>query len=690
MTNSISIKRKIVCILLILSLAFIFTDAQSSYADTDSANAGISVPVTSISTGDVNSTNYISLATEGTNIVITCTHPQAFNGLSPRLFDFETGSKTVFSSYKYYRTGDLSAGATSTFNYDCSSYPDGTYYFRLCAQVDSEKDLPGLTDYPTILSGIKITIEAGCPTLYQYENIANHNTSLTDANPQQLYCSTDLSEYKLYLFNTFNGGTARSINSAAESDYYKSCSDSIVAGIDSDYGKAFAIFQYVADNLYYDNNAKYTGRKPFDDPYYNLKALNEGTTNDYNTFDGKVAVQCDGYAGIFVALTRAQGIPSRIVYGHKITTKNTWESLTESEITTRTHTWAQCYIDGRWVNVDPQQGSLNEYGYSSDQSAWVKSNVINYCYFDISPEVFASTHYFTRILPGSTRIDALTVPNEISQLKSFLSSNSNGKKINSSYSSSNLSTWVKDSNTYTDGLGSLKQLKWPSLALKGTLNLSNFKSLNAVYINSNNLTGLTVKNCTQLKTVNASSNAITTLDASTCKNLTKLDLRYNPLTSVKYYDGSKVRTITAVSNGTFTFNYSKSLSKPVTVTGTPDIGYKVLGVYNGSTGSRVTTSKTYTFKPTASSYKIKFTLNPDSFKYTLKTGNNTTKVKPYNLAAQKRLKALKYYTGSLTGKYSTSTKSAVKAFQKKNGLKATGVVNKDTWKKLFSSKAKKK
>ena len=49
---------------------------------------------------------------------------------------------------------------------------------------------------------------------------------------------------------------------------------------------------------------------------------------------------------------------------------------------------------------------------------------------------------------------------------------------------------------------------------------------------------------------------------------------------------------------------------------------------------------------------------------------------------QRRLKLWGYYNGSVDGVFGASTRSAVIAFQKKNGLKADGVVGKSTYKAL--------
>ena len=56
---------------------------------------------------------------------------------------------------------------------------------------------------------------------------------------------------------------------------------------------------------------------------------------------------------------------------------------------------------------------------------------------------------------------------------------------------------------------------------------------------------------------------------------------------------------------------------------------------------------------------------------------------------QQRLKKLGYYSGSIDGDYGNGTKTAVKNFQKRNGLTANGTVNSKTLAKLNSSDAKK-
>jgi N-acetylmuramoyl-L-alanine amidase len=62
----------------------------------------------------------------------------------------------------------------------------------------------------------------------------------------------------------------------------------------------------------------------------------------------------------------------------------------------------------------------------------------------------------------------------------------------------------------------------------------------------------------------------------------------------------------------------------------------------------------------------------------LKQGSNGSEVKE----VQRRLKNWGYYTGAIDGVFGAGTKKAVIAFQKKNGLKADGVVGASTYKAL--------
>ena len=68
---------------------------------------------------------------------------------------------------------------------------------------------------------------------------------------------------------------------------------------------------------------------------------------------------------------------------------------------------------------------------------------------------------------------------------------------------------------------------------------------------------------------------------------------------------------------------------------------------------------------------------------TLRSGDTGTDVR----TLQKRLKKLKYFTGTVNGKMDSDTVKALKKFQQANGLKNDGVAGKETYAILFSDEA---
>lgn len=109
---------------------------------------------------------------------------------------------------------------------------------------------------------------------------------------------------------------------------------------------------------------------------------------------------------------------------------------------------------------------------------------------------------------------------------------------------------------------------------------------------------------------------------------------------------------------------------------------KYIKVTDSSGGS--SSSKKSSSKSTGSSKDTK-SKSSSSSDGTCGPGDSGSAVKK----VQQRLKKLGYYTGSIDGDYGNGTKTAVKNFQKRNGLTANGKVNSKTLAKLNSSDAKK-
>jgi len=137
--------------------------------------------------------------------------------------------------------------------------------------------------------------------------------------------------------------------------------------------------------------------------------------------------------------------------------------------------------------------------------------------------------------------------------------------------------------------------------------------------------------------------------------------------------------------------------KTVTILGTSGSWYKIK--YGGKTGyaakkyikasssssSKSSSSKSSSSKSSSSKSSSSKSSSSSSSGGTCRPGDKGDAVKK----VQKRLKALGYLSGKVDGDYGNGTKSAVKAFQKKNGLAVNGIVNSKTLKKLNSSDAKK-
>lgn len=353
-----------------------------------------------IVTGNKIAGDYFKLTTEGSKIMVTYKHQAEYrSGFSPRLVAYPLPSNyirqdTVLGTKYVTGIDGLEAGGTASFSYNCSYIPDGSYYFRICENNRADR-------YPALFPGVKVVVKSGKPTLHKFSNISAANKKLAGTVSYKKATTKSLSDYKYQLFKKKGSDATRNISATAEANYYKKVSNKIVnnAGAKTNYEKAFAIYQYVAENFYYDNNAVATGRTAYDDPYYNLKYQQTKTGNSYNAFKGKVALHCDGYAGIFTALARAQGIPTRMIYGKKIVQGRTsWEVESAADLNKRTHTWVQCYINKRWVNIDPQQASSNTYGARDSKSnkTWTKVSTIKNYYFDISYDQFAATHKFIK------------------------------------------------------------------------------------------------------------------------------------------------------------------------------------------------------------------------------------------------------------------------------------------------------
>ena len=108
-------------------------------------------------------------------------------------------------------------------------------------------------------------------------------------------------------------------------------------------------------------------------------------------------------------------------------------------------------------------------------------------------------------------------------------------------------------------------------------------------------------------------------------------------------------------------------------------GLTVDGIADAATLKKLNSSSAISAKGTTVSSKEEETTDSE----TLKKGSKGSAVKQL----QQRLKQLGYYNNTIDGDYGSGTVTAVKAFQKKNGLTQTGTADKKTLDKIYSTSA---
>lgn len=95
---------------------------------------------------------------------------------------------------------------------------------------------------------------------------------------------------------------------------------------------------------------------------------------------------CDGYANLFEAMLRSQGIPCRKVFGSVIypSRGESWQDFVGEE-----HSWNEFWLDNRWVSVDVTWDTMNR--VDPETGRYVRGQT-RYRYFDPTAESLAIDH----------------------------------------------------------------------------------------------------------------------------------------------------------------------------------------------------------------------------------------------------------------------------------------------------------
>lgn len=239
----------------------------------------------------------------------------------------------------YFSKGDLGTGGISIAfgNYQI-------YSFNLTYHLENQNLFP-------------VTTEIALPPDTNYQDVSLINL---DPKPQNVYIDSDgnwLAKYsllpsqtikvvakgeaKVYL-NPKGEKNSEDVSSYLSAERYWESSDTKIKDIASQLKTPRAIYDYVVDNLTYDYS-RVSDQKP------RLGAL--------NILQNTTSAVCLEFTDLFVALSRAAGIPAREVDGFA-NTKNTQErplSLVKDVL----HAWPEYYDKDlrSWIMVDPTWGN---------------------------------------------------------------------------------------------------------------------------------------------------------------------------------------------------------------------------------------------------------------------------------------------------------------------------------------------
>ena len=575
--------------------------------------------------------------------------------------------------------------------------PDGYYnlYLRRCATAADAETL-NYKSSGVLYKNMEIKVTDGKVKILRYKDVIEYNNSIKDIGAlysTDRYLDNTLEDIRFVLRNPATDVYAEMTPSKIA--YIQRISDRVTQGAYTNYDKLLKIYEYTAKNFYYDSVAFSTHSYQYADPYDNIYNYENGLSSVNSVF-GRVHTTCQGFSAIYLALARAQGIPTRFVYGHRLAIpSNDW--LTEDNIDVRDHWWTESYVNGKWIFVDPTVGTTNK--YNKNTGAWTYTGLTNYTYFDASDEQVATSHVYMNIYPDYRAGKYIDDTYEMEKLRTFFnqrvgdSNQTNGSVMNSSYSDYDTATWGDGTKSHfmTNGRGKTAQIQWSYKGFTGPLNLSGFTKMTLLSSHDNKYETADLSGSPVLKSVYLYNNSLTSIDLSSCYKLSYVRAQNNPMKNLKLYVNGRNRSFTAGDNGTFCFTLDTSYkNSSLSLYSDPDIGYKLGGVYSTGTGNRLSTKTTYHFTPKAVGYSIRFVLNPDSYKYYLNVGESRSSRLPYIRAAAKRLNALGYYNQTEVGEeasYTEALAEAVTKFQVMHDLSNNGAIGKETWSNLFNNSA---
>lgn len=277
--------------------------------------------------------------------------------------------KSTYNDGRYYFSGNVSV----------TGLPDGEYNIFLYRGSDTRR----------FYRNCVLVIKDGAAGIQRYENVLQLNEEANHIMSQYDHCNSflDTRLTDIYLMMRRRTGASGSKLTFAEVDYVKAVADRVTRFANNDYEKAFQILKYIDDNYYYDRANASNGRA-ITNPAVLIERFESGQ---------EATTNCLGYAALFAALARAEGIPTRVLYGvHRM--DSCW--TLKSNLKTSNHHWTEFYYNGRWIMADADVGAGKYKEVDGELS--LTDRVLSYTFFDATPEQIAQNYIILGIYKKPT------------------------------------------------------------------------------------------------------------------------------------------------------------------------------------------------------------------------------------------------------------------------------------------------
>ena len=164
-----------------------------------------------------------------------------------------------------------------------------------------------------------------------------------------------------------------------------SYSNDIVGNAQDDWEKVFRIYTYITTQMVYDDVQIADDITCYQD---GAKCL----------IRRQIAI-CEGFANVFVALCRAQGIPAAVEFGIGCSTYESLIDVDELDSTDSDHAWAAVCLDGEWYYLDPTFDIGGYYEGDSWDDGYIDEVTPGYAFYLLPLESFSFDH---KILDADT------------------------------------------------------------------------------------------------------------------------------------------------------------------------------------------------------------------------------------------------------------------------------------------------